>query len=57
MSDPKFKSGDVAMIDQGNGTVHAYTFIELTDGTHAWRDLGIMRFENNTLIRYHEDQP
>jgi hypothetical protein len=51
MSDRKFKSGDIVITDQGNGTVHARKYIELTDGTYAWHDLGIMRFENNTLTK------
>ena len=49
MSERKFSSGDIAMIDQGDGTAHAYQAIELTDGTYAWRDLGIMQFEDNKI--------
>ena len=49
MSGRKFDSGDVALIDQGDGTCHAYQAIELTDGTYAYRDLGIVQFENNKI--------
>ena len=49
MSKRKCESGDIAMIDQGDGTVHAYQAIELADGTYAWRDLGIMQFEDNKI--------
>jgi hypothetical protein len=51
MSESKFNSGDIVLHEKGNGTVHAYQAIELTDGTYAWRDLGIMQFENNTLSK------